>query len=113
MDNFISEMLDLFYEFDPSHVGKVSYENFCTYIAEERVQAYLTSHSLDSTHANMLFQMLDHEHTGEIDIHDFILGLLRLKGTAKELDIRVLLHEVRQLKRDLKQITNRAGWPAP
>jgi hypothetical protein len=102
MDNFVSEMLELFHEFDPHHTGKISYEDFSSYICEERVQPYLTSHTLDTTHADMLYHLLDPEKLGSIDIHDFIHGLLRLKGTAKELDSRVMLHELRKLRMDME-----------
>lgn len=104
MDNFIGEMLDLFHEFDPHETGKISYENFSIYIADESVQAYLTSHLLDTTHADMLYHLLDRGNLGDINIHDFIHGLLRLKGAAKELDTRVLLHEVRTLKVAIKSL---------
>jgi len=102
MDDFVSEMLELFKQFDPQHTGKVSLENFSTYIGDEGVQAYLASHLLDVTHADMLFRLLDTGH-GDIDVHDFILGLLRLKGFAKEVDARVLLHEVKVLKHGMEE----------
>ena len=65
----------------------------------------------------MLFRLLDTGH-GDIDVHDFILGLLRLKGFAKEVDARVLLHEVKVLKhgmeealRQLRSITSASDAP--
>merc|ERR1719199_2190920 len=90
-------MLELFNEFDPHQSGTISHENFLNYIGNEAVQAYLSSHWLDTTHADMLYHLLDQGDLGEVNIHDFILGLLRLKGGAKELDVRVLLHEVRKV----------------
>lgn len=102
MDSFVCEMLDFFREFDPKQTGHISYEAFATCIHDERVQAYLQSHMLDTTHADMLYLMLDTENAGAISIHDFIIGMLRLKGVAKELDAKVLLYEVQRLKHQVR-----------
>lgn len=107
MDGFVAEMLELFHDFDPGQTGLISKENFRTYIGDERVQAYLLSHELDTTHANMLYHLLDEKDAGDIDIHDFVLGMLRLKGSAKEVDTRVLLHELRNVKHSVQSLTSK------
>lgn len=104
LDSFVAEMLDLFDEFHPEHEGFITWEEFNTYLHVEHVEAYLSSHMLETTHARMLFKMLDHDNNGHISIHEFVIGMLRLRGGAKTYDNRVLMHELNVIRRDATEI---------
>jgi hypothetical protein len=101
LDGFVMEMLDLFAEFHPDHDSEVTWETFENMLHLEPVEAYLSSHMVETEHAKMLFWMLDHNHSGTISIHEFVIGLLRLKGGAKTYDSRVMLQELISLKKAL------------
>jgi hypothetical protein len=101
MDSFVSEMLDLFAEFDPDHTGTLPQDLFARCMDSERVQAYFQAHQLDTSHADVLFRILDENGSGSISIQEFVLGVLRLKGVSRELDTRVLLYDCREIKQSL------------
>jgi len=98
LDLFVQEMLDLFTEFVPDHDGRITWEQFQGYIHQEHVEAYMSSHMLETTHARLLFRMLDMDGNGVIGVDEFVIGMLRLKGGAKTYDARLLLHEVSALR---------------
>jgi len=108
LDSFVTEMMALYQEFNPGHGEFIEWETFHAYLQEERVEAYLSSHMLETTHARMLFKMLDVDGNNKISIYEFVVGMLRLKGAAKTYDTRVLLREITHLKDLLKQIQFRA-----
>jgi len=112
LDSFVQEMLDLFSEFHPDHDGMVSWEIFQDYLRQEHVEAYLSSHMLEPTHARLLFRMLDHDGSDAINIYEFVIGMLRLRGAAKTYDSRVLLHEIHHLRMSVHQIQNRLEAPS-
>lgn len=47
----------------------------------------MNNHSLDATDATALFEMLDQDGTGTVDVEEFVLGALKLKGPARCLDM--------------------------
>merc|ERR1712023_527629 len=93
LDSFVKEMLQLFAEFDPHHSGVINQTDFGRYLRNDRVEAYLASRQLDTTHARLLFGLLDQDESGEISIYEFVIGMLRLRGVARAYDLRVLLYE--------------------
>jgi hypothetical protein len=104
LDNFVEEMLGLFYEFHPDAAGDIGWEDFHAFLQQEHVEAYLSSHMLETTHARLLFKMLDHDGSGTINLYEFVIGMLRLKGGAKTYDSRVILHEITCLRNHMKDI---------
>jgi len=105
LDKFLEDMLNLYSEFQPDHDGTISWEDFQKYLSNEHVEAYLSSHMLETTHARLLFRMLDHDNDGAVSIYEFVIGMLRLKGGAKTYDNRVLLQEIVRLKSSVKDIS--------
>lgn len=104
LDNFVEEMLTLYDEFHPEHGGEITWERFQDYLQQEQVEAYLSSHMLETTHAKLLFHLLDHDNDHVITVYEFVIGMLRLKGPAKTYDNRVLLDQVTSLRSSMKEI---------
>merc|ERR1711972_113952 len=48
---------------------------------------------LETSEAEGLFHLLDVDESGEVGIEEFIMGCMRLKGTAKSIDLATLLYE--------------------
>lgn len=94
LDTFVHEMIHLFNEFELDTHGSISWQAFKTYISDHKVQAYLASHDLETTHGILLFDLLDRDHSGYIDVHEFVIGMVRLKGNAKALDARIIERDV-------------------
>merc|ERR1719491_1893302 len=94
-------MLDLYSEFHPHHDGFITWDEFQEYIHQEHVEAFLSSHLLETTHARLLFKMLDDDQNGVISLYEFVIGMLRLKGASKTYDARLLLREVSALRNSM------------
>jgi len=104
LDSFVEEMFIFFKEFRLDSAGNISWEAFEDFIHQERVEAYLSSHLLETTHARLLFKMLDSDNNGSISIYEFVIGMLRLKGAAKAYDSRVLLHQISTLRKSVHSV---------
>jgi len=50
-----------------------------------------------------LFKLLDVSDTGAIQVEDFVMGCLRLRGAAKAIDLATLMSETRRMHRHWRQ----------
>merc|ERR1740129_2358634 len=107
MENFVSEMMHLFREFDPDNTGRVDNEELYQYLKLEKVQAYLAAHNLDCTHAAALVGLIDSNNTEGVDLREFILGMLRLRGGAKSVDLQLIDFKIDALKALVSDVLER------
>jgi len=67
------------------------------YLRDDRVQAYFASLELQPGDAWELFKLFDTDGQNAVDIDEFLSGCMRLKGTARALDIAKLAYESKWL----------------
>merc|ERR1712216_846044 len=65
-----------------------------------KMESFFKSVDVDVSEAKGLFHLLDIEGTGTVDVDDFIMGCLRLRGAAKAIDLATLMSETRRLRRE-------------
>jgi len=66
---------------------RITLEEFEGQLENPRLQAYFRSIDLDLSEARGLFELLDIDETGSIDVEDFVMGCLRLRGPAKSINL--------------------------
>jgi len=94
---FISTLGYMFAEWDESGDGKCSLAEFNKHLADDKTQALLRSLEIDSRDALAIFEMLDADHNGSVDLNEFITGCITLRGGAKA----VQLEKVNNFSKDL------------
>lgn len=101
---FMRDMADLFQEGDKDHDGTFSLEELTEYCSRPRFCSYLNSHALDATDAEILFNYMDQDGGGAVDVEEFVLGALKLKGPARALDMLKVQGDFRRLNTRLDEI---------
>merc|ERR1712187_738810 len=48
---------------------------------------------IDASQAQALFMLLDVDESGEVNVDEFVKGCMRLKGSARSMDVNMLLYE--------------------
>jgi len=91
------KMVSLFSHLDVSEDGELDFEEFQAITKSPWVQAWLSSMELDTDDMEFLFSLLDEDGNGTINAQEMVTGVRKLKGTAKEIDIQRILHQVRLL----------------
>jgi len=99
---YIRQLQAFFSEVDLDNSKTISWDEFQRHLLSDEAQVYLASLEIDHTHARHLFDLLDEDGTGELDIEELIEGCLRLKGTAKSVDVALILHKHELLRRRLE-----------
>merc|ERR1712032_491542 len=108
---YVAKIQECFRELDIKHRGLIGIDELEGAVADEKMVAYINYLGLDISDVNTLFLLLDRNHSGFIDIEEFLLGCLRLKGGAKSLDIaklgyqfEYLMHCQERLHADMKYL---------
>lgn len=67
------------------------------HLQNNEVIAYLKFLEIDVQEARGLFQLLDVDESGCVNIDEFVFGMMRLKGAAKGVDVATLMYETKKI----------------
>lgn len=87
-----SQMRLLFERTDADGSGMISWEEFATHVREPDMLRCFKLLDIDPSEAKGLFTLLDTDGSDEIDLEEFVMGCLRLQGTAKAIDLATLMY---------------------
>jgi hypothetical protein len=82
----------------------ITWEMFENVMSHPTMQTWLSSMELEARDLKVMFNLLDDftgEHDESITLPELIAGSAQLKGTARSIDVAILLQEVRQIKEAL------------
>eukprot|EP00413_Alexandrium_margalefii_P005390 CAMPEP_0204521954 /NCGR_PEP_ID=MMETSP0661-20131031/6060_1 /ASSEMBLY_ACC=CAM_ASM_000606 /TAXON_ID=109239 /ORGANISM="Alexandrium margalefi, Strain AMGDE01CS-322" /LENGTH=268 /DNA_ID=CAMNT_0051527583 /DNA_START=47 /DNA_END=853 /DNA_ORIENTATION=+ len=95
--SYARELKKLFMEADEHQTGLLSQEEFLDYLRDQHVQSYLRALGIHASEAAGLFNLLDMDDSGTVDVDEFMMGCLRIKGEAKSVDIATLMYENKKI----------------
>eukprot|EP00929_Paragymnodinium_shiwhaense_P034652 TRINITY_DN1881_c0_g4_i1.p1 TRINITY_DN1881_c0_g4~~TRINITY_DN1881_c0_g4_i1.p1 ORF type:complete len:686 (+),score=100.50 TRINITY_DN1881_c0_g4_i1:20-2077(+) len=77
--------------------GGLTFKAFESHMHVKSVREYFALLELDTSDAWMLFKLLDDDGSGIINVEEFVDGCLRLKGTARSIDLAKLSMEFKHI----------------
>jgi len=92
-----SALRKVFHDADTDGGGQLDLEEFEAHLHNREVLAYLKFLEIDIYEARGLFQLLDVDETGAVEIDEFVVGMMRLKGAAKGVDVATLMYENKKI----------------
>merc|ERR1719161_467270 len=87
----------IFKALDADGSGRVDAAEFQWIVQDQQMLDYFAQMSLDPSEVAELFFLLDRDCTGEVDIDEFVGGLMQIKGGASMSDLAMLVFEHRRL----------------
>jgi len=93
----VQQLQDVFEEIDADASGYIDLEEFEILVADERVKAYFRTMGLDISTAYHLFRLLDLDNSQTVSRSEFLMGCLRLQGSAKNVDVATLMYENKRM----------------
>jgi len=90
---YVEKIKQLFKGMDGNDDGCITLTEFEAHLEDEQVIAYFESLELATTDAWTLFKLLDQDKTNGIDIEEFVMGCIRVKGNARGIDMAKLIQE--------------------
>mmetsp|Transcript_131468 Transcript_131468/g.245945 ORF Transcript_131468/g.245945 Transcript_131468/m.245945 type:complete len:201 (+) Transcript_131468:2-604(+) len=104
--NYIERIQKLFKNLDDDRSGFITINELEAHLNDENVAAYFSSLDLDPRDAWTLFKLLDVDKGNMVDLEEFVVGCMRLKGDAKSIDVAKLTYETKwMMKRLLEFMT--------
>lgn len=95
--SMVNVMRELFHRVDKDSSGGITWHELKTNLEDPAMKAYFKLVQLEPAEAESLFYLLDVDDDGEVGIEEFIMGCMRLKGTAKCIDSAMLLYENKRI----------------
>jgi len=89
----ITKIKQLFSKIGDEHTGTITFARFEEKITSPAVRAYFEVLGLDVWDAWSFFKLLDLEKGGDVKIEEFLMGCLRLRGSARAIDVGKLIHD--------------------
>lgn len=96
-ERYIKEMEVLFKDIDVDRSGNITFSELEHAMGDERVQAYFSSLQLDISVAWDVFRLLDRDRSNVVELAEFALGCLRLRGFARTVDLATLQYEIEKV----------------
>lgn len=95
----------LLQDIDPERKGQITLEQIQDAVSQDpRVQAHFRGLGIVFSEAVSFFDLLDTDDTGKVDAEEFLLGCMKLRGTARSIDIQTLLAENKKLCRLMRRL---------
>lgn len=95
--NLANHISQLFFKGAEGPVTVITWEVFKSKLDCPDMKEYFKAINVDPSEAQGLFQLLDVDGMGAVDSTQIVSGLLRLRGTAKALELSLLMHETSRM----------------
>jgi len=103
-EGVLQQMREVFGDADTDGDGEITFEELNSHLNDEHVRAHLAALGLQLEEARGLFRLLDTDKSGSLSVEEFLLGCMRLKGTARSIDLATLKYESRKMHTTLRTL---------
>merc|ERR1712008_187192 len=101
----IAQVVDLFAFSDSNNDGHVTRQEFLSALTDTNVMRKLLAIGIDIRKARNLFDILDYDSSGSLDLREFVHGMMRERGTAQAKDVLALqCNVIRSHQRQLEDL---------
>merc|ERR1712136_630674 len=97
----------VFRELDQDHSGKISFDQFVQHLERQEVSALFSVLGIEVSDAISFFEALDVDGSHELEIDEFVMGCLNLRGNVRNVDMNTLLRENKRLMQRIGKTAKR------
>jgi hypothetical protein len=87
------EIKRIFHEADVDGVGSLDFNQFKEHLQSPWVRAYFAGLDIDPEEATIIFTLMDTDSNGRLSCEEFIDGTMKLKGSARSVDLLLLMYD--------------------
>ncbi|CAE6919010.1 SCN8A [Symbiodinium sp. CCMP2592] len=107
MENHIRKMQLLFEEADTSEDGRIDLQEFKEIVADNELKAWLGAMELDIRDVGEAWDLLQdqaNDNSGGLTAEQLVLGVAKLQGTAKSLDLQKVIKEQQGMMKKVEKL---------
>jgi len=101
---YLQALKDLFSEMDVNLDGAITAREFDKTLRDERVIAFFRAMKLDVSDSRALFNILDKDKSGLVDVKEFLDGCYQLQGEARTIDTKIIRIQIEQVMERMKRL---------
>lgn len=90
---YAKRAMQLFKDIDADRSGELTIKELEGHLQEPTVREYFMSLEIEPEDAWTLFKLIDVDETNVIDLEEFVMGCLRLKGAARSIDMAKIMYD--------------------
>jgi len=102
-----SELKSVFACLDTSGDGLLSFNELLAIEQQPELKFWLNALDIDTSDLQGLFRLLDTDGDGEVTFDEFFQGAIRMKGTAKSVDMLTILRQLRKMNQKMQALIER------
>jgi len=99
----ITQVFEIFYKADVNQDGLVTKPEFLRALEQKDVMRKLLLIGIDVRKAKNLFDILDYDNSGSLDLQEFIHGMMRARGEAQAKDVLALQCDVMRAEQQFRE----------
>lgn len=100
----VQVLKNVFREIDEKSNKSITMEDLEEAMSAHKLSSFLQSMGIDTEDVMTLFQIIDSDGSGFIDVDEFVTGCMRLHGPAKSLDVAKMGFENQITKEAIKDV---------
>eukprot|EP00747_Dinoflagellata_sp_TGD_P097617 gnl/TRDRNA2_/TRDRNA2_167186_c2_seq1.p1 gnl/TRDRNA2_/TRDRNA2_167186_c2~~gnl/TRDRNA2_/TRDRNA2_167186_c2_seq1.p1 ORF type:complete len:171 (+),score=38.27 gnl/TRDRNA2_/TRDRNA2_167186_c2_seq1:104-616(+) len=100
-EQHVNLLKELFQNVDNNGSGTITVNEFEEALEATDLQAYFSSMDIDVEDAWTLFKLLDSDGSHRVELDEFVMGCMRLRGNAKGVDIAIMMYEQRVAQKQM------------
>ena len=102
-DGNIDAVHALFREIDCDQTGKITLEELKDIMNRKDVNAIFATVGLEVSNATSFFKLLDVDDSNSLEVDEFVVGCLKIRGMAKAVDLQTLMYENKRMIKYMRQ----------
>lgn len=100
---YVDAVKNVFRDIDQHGSNYITYQELMSHLSDDKARALFAALDIEAEDVWELFKLLDEDESHLIDIQEFSMGCLRLKGNAKAVDLAKFAYDQKQMKQKLYQ----------
>jgi len=106
-ERFVDRLKNLFGQWDTTDSCECTLVEFQKHLMDEETQALLRSLEIESRDAVALFELLDDDKSGAVNLNEFITGCITMRGGAKAVHMEKISHMEKLLKANMDALNDK------
>merc|ERR1712217_665993 len=94
----------MFLNLDSDGSGSISKGEFSEHMNNPQIRAHLRTMGIDCRDPRNMFELLDDDHSGLLEVSEVVKGLMQLRGSAKAVDMLTLLAMTKRVHKELRRM---------
>jgi hypothetical protein len=101
-----SENVAMIFHRNEGGTMQATYEDFRRHISDPRISRFFEDLGVDIGRENIqgFFELLDFDGNGILDLEEFVVGLQKIHGKARSIDVAHVLHDIKSLNREVADL---------